>query len=138
MKSNRIIAAVIALSMIFSLCACGETQKDVTTSTDSVSVETKDSKTFTFEVVDVNGNKTQTSIVSDVELLGEALQNLGYIKGEPGPYGLYVKEVNGIIADYDTDGTYWALYINDEMSVKGVDQVSIADGDIYSFRIEKG
>ena len=138
MKYNRLIAAFIAVAMIFMLGACGETQKDVITTTEPISVETQDSNTFTFEVVDANGNKTQLPVMTDVKMLGDALQKLGYIKGEQGPYGLYIKEVNGITADYDIDGTYWAFYINDEMSVKGVDQTEIVDGAIYSFRVEKG
>lgn len=138
MKIKKITAAFIALLLIFSLSACGETKKDVLPTSDSSSVEPSQSKTFTFEVVDANGNKTELSVMSDVKILGEALQNLGYIKGEQGPYGLYIKEVNGITADYDTDGTYWAFYINGEMSMKGVDQTEIVDGDIYSFRVEKG
>lgn len=138
MKIRRIIAAVMALAIIFSLGACGETQKDVITTTEPISVEAQDGKTFTFEVVDGNGNKSQLPIMTDVKMLGDALQKLGYIKGEEGPYGLYIKEVNGITADYDTNGTYWAFYINGEMSMKGVDQTEIVDGDVYSFRVEKG
>lgn len=138
MKTKRLLASFIVLVMIFTLGACGETQKDVITTTEPISVEAQDGKTFTFEVVDGNGNKTQLSIMTDVKMLGDALQKLGYIKGEEGPYGLYIKEVNGITADYDTDGTYWAFYINGEMSMKGVDQTTIVDGDVYSFRVEKG
>lgn len=138
MKIRRFIAAFIAIAMIFSLGACGKTQKDVITTTEPISVEPENGNTFTFEVVDGNGNKTQLPIMTDVEMLGDALQKLGYIKGEQGPYGLYIKEVNGITADYDTDGTYWAFYINGEMSMKGVDQTTIVDGDVYSFRVERG
>lgn len=138
MKTKRLLASFIVLVMIFTLGACGETQKDVITTTEPISVEAQDGKTFTFEVIDGNGNKTQLPIMTDVKMLGDALQKLGYIKGEEGPYGLYIKEVNGITADYDTDGTYWAFYINGEMSMKGVDQTEIVDGDVYSFRVEKG
>ena len=138
MKIRRITAIAITLIMLFSFSGCSETKKDVLTPTDSVSVDPAESKTFTFEVVDASGNKTELSVISDVKILGDALQNLGYIKGEEGPYGLYIKEVNGITADYDTDGTYWAFYINGEMSMKGVDQTEIVDGDVYSFRVEKG
>ena len=138
MKYNRLIAAFIAIAMIFMLGACGETQKDIITTTEPISAETQDGNTFTFEVVDATGNKTQLPVMTDVKILGDALQNLGYIKGEQGPYGLYIKEVNGITADYDVDGTYWAFYVNDELSMKGVDQTEIVDGAIYSFRVEKG
>ena len=138
MKYNRLIAAFIAVAIIFMLGACGETQKDVITTTEPISVEAQDGNTFTFEVVDATGNKTQLPVMTDVKILGDALQQLGYIKGEQGPYGLYIKEVNGITADYDVDGTYWAFYVNNELSMKGVDQTEIIDGAIYSFRVEKG
>ncbi len=138
MKIKRFAAVLIAIVMISSFGACAKTQKDVITTTEPISVEPENGNTFTFEVVDANGNKTQLPIMTDAKILGDALQKLGYIKGEQGPYGLYIKEVNGITADYDTDGTYWAFYINGEMSMKGVDQTEIVDGDVYSFRVEKG
>ncbi len=138
MKIKRFAAVLIAIAIIFALGACGKTQKDVLTTTEPISVEPENGNTFTFEVIDGNGNKTQLPIMTDVKILGDALQKLGYIKGEQGPYGLYIKEVNGITADYNIDGTYWAFYINDEMSMKGVDQTEIVDGAIYSFRVEKG
>ena len=138
MKIKRLTAIFIAIAMIFCFGACGETEKDVITTTEPISVEPEDGNTFTFEVIDGNGSKSQLPITTDVKILGDALQNLGYIKGEQGPYGLYIKEVNGITADYNIDGTYWAFYINGEMSMKGVDQTEIVDGAIYSFRVEKG
>ncbi len=138
MKIKCLVAIFITIAMIFSFGACVETKKEVITTTEPISVEPEDGNTFTFEVVDGNGNKTQESIITDIKMLGDALQSLGYINGEQGPYGLYVKEVNGITADYDTDGTYWAFYINGEMSMKGVDQTEIVDGAIYSLRVEKG
>jgi len=70
-------------------------------------------------------------------MLGAALSELGLIDGEEGEYGLYVKTVNGKTADYDTDGMYWALYINDEYAQSGVDTVEIKEGDSYSFKMEK-
>ena len=53
------------------------------------------------------------------------------IDGENGAYGLYIKLVNGIEADYDKDGTYWAFYKNGEMMMVGVDGAVIADGEHY-------
>jgi DNA mismatch repair ATPase MutS len=90
-----------------------------------------------FEVVDKEGNKTQTTIDTNGEYVGLVLQELGLIEGEQGAYGIYIKKVNGITADYDVDGTYWAFYVDGEMSMKGADQVEIVDGATYSFRAEK-
>lgn len=92
---------------------------------------------FAFVVVDGDGNETQFEIHTDKETVGDALLELGLIDGDEGEYGLYVKTVNGVTADYDIDQTYWAFYINDEYAQTGVDSTNITPGDTYSFKIEK-
>ena len=91
---------------------------------------------FTFTVVDKEGNETQFEIHTDKETVGEALTELGLIAGEESSYGLYVKTVNGITADYDKDGAYWAFYVNGEYAQTGVDSTMITEGDNYSFQVE--
>ena len=68
--------------------------------------------------------------------MGEALAELGIIAGDESEWGLYVKTINGITADYDTDGTYWAFYIDGEYAMTGVDATEIDEEAIYSFAIE--
>lgn len=91
---------------------------------------------FNFTVVDKEGNETSYEIHTDEETVGEALSKLGLIDGEEGEYGLYVKTVNGISADYNKDGVYWAFYINNEYASKGIDSTVITEGESYSLRIE--
>jgi hypothetical protein len=69
--------------------------------------------------------------------VGDALLELGLIAGEEGAYGLYVKTVNGITADYDVDGTYWAFYIGDDYGMTGVDMTNIEPGATYAFKVSK-
>lgn len=95
------------------------------------------SKVFEFSVVDLEGKETWFEIHTDEEMVGVALMDVGLIVGEEGPYGLYVKEVNGISADYDKDKTYWAFYVNDEYGMTGVDMTPIEEGTVYSFCISK-
>lgn len=92
---------------------------------------------FTVTVVDKDGNETNFEIHTDKETVGEALTEIGLISGEESEYGLYVTTVNGITADYDTDGTYWAFYINGEYAMTGVDSTAVTEGDNYSFKVEK-
>lgn len=92
---------------------------------------------FTFTVTDPDGKETAYNISTDKTVVGEALQELGLIDGDEGPYGLYVKTVNGITVDYDTHGMYWAFYTNGEMTPTGVDTTEIVPGTVYSFRAEK-
>ena len=92
---------------------------------------------FLFTVVDKEGSETFFEIYTDEEIVGNALLELGIIEGEEGAYGLFVKSVNGIVADYDVDKTYWAFYINGEYAMSGVDTTTIEDGTTYMFKVEK-
>ena len=94
------------------------------------------SKEFALTVTDKDGNETQFEIHTDTEMVGEALQELNLIDGEEGEYGLFVKTVNGITADYDTDGVYWAFYVNGEYATSGVDVTQITEGDSYALKVE--
>ena len=69
--------------------------------------------------------------------MGAALLELGLIAGDDSAYGLYVKTVNGVTVDYDTDKQYWAFYINGEYAMTGVDSTEITEGAEYSFKVEK-
>ncbi len=92
---------------------------------------------FNFSVVDKDGNETKFVIHTDAETVGAALMELGLVEGDEGDYGLYVKKVNGILADYDVDKTYWAFYINGEYAMSGVDKTPITEGESYLFKVEK-
>lgn len=92
---------------------------------------------FTFEAEDKEENKTVFEILTDEETVGAALINLNLIAGEDSQYGLYVKTVNGITLDYNTDGLYWALYVNGEYSLKGVDSLTPVHGATYTFKPQK-
>ena len=100
---------------------------------------TEGSKTLTIEIVHGNGDAQEYTVRTDAAYLGEALlehEELGVV-GEDGPYGLYIKSVNGLIADYDTTGTYWAFYVNGEYAMTGVDSTEIEEGSAYALRVEK-
>ena len=42
-----------------------------------------------------------------------------------------VDTVNGILADYNTNGAYWAFYLGDEYCNYGIDQQPVQDGESY-------
>ena len=119
--------------------AAAETDKDTDTGSHASSESTvlgEGNTIFSFTVVDKDGVETLFEIHTDKEIVGEALTELELISGDEGDYGLYVKTVNGITVDYDTDGKYWAFYINDEYASTGVDSTPIAEGESYSFKVE--
>ena len=95
-------------------------------------------KTFAFQVQDMEGNKQEFLIHTDADTVGAALVELELIQGEPGPYGMYVKQVCGITAVYEEDGTYWAFYENGEYAMTGVDLTEINPDTVYSLVKTKG
>lgn len=93
---------------------------------------------FALTVTDGEGKSAAYQIHTDETTVGAALQALGLIEGEEGAYGLYVKTVCGITADYDADGSYWAFYIDGEYASAGVDSTEIVPGCSYALRVEQG
>ena len=136
-----ILCMALIVAMAFFTTGCGgNAGKDVssgagTSQADADVLGTGDTE-FTLTVVDKEGGETQFEIHTDKETVGDALTELGFIEGEESEYGLYVKTVNGITADYDTDGVYWAFYVNDEYASLGVDSTTITLGESYSFKVE--
>lgn len=107
------------------------------TGEDKITILGEGETQFAVIVVDKDGNETAFEIHTDKEIVGEALLEVDLIAGEEGPYGLYIKEVNGITADYDVDQTYWAFYVNGEYAMSGADTTAIEEGAMYSFKVEK-
>ena len=81
-------------------------------------------------------NEICFTIHTDKAYLGEALLEHKLIEGEEGQFGLYIKRVNGILADYDVDQTYWGFYKNGETMLVGVSSAEIADGEHYELVLE--
>ena len=86
---------------------------------------------------DQDGKAVTFTVHTDEKTVGDALLKLHVVAGEASSYGLYVKTVNGMTADYDKDGVYWAFYIDGEYAMTGVDATNITDGAQYVFRMEK-
>ena len=76
------------------------------------------------------------TIHTDKTYLGDALLEHELIDGDKGEFGIYIKKVNGILADYDIDKTYWGFYKNGEMMMVGVSGAEFADGDSYELVLE--
>jgi Flp pilus assembly pilin Flp len=134
MKSNmkRVLAMLLALMLIAALVSCNKDEKGVWEN----AIYTEDqtfgdgAKTVVVEVKAQEKTVTFT-IKTDKDTVGAALLEHGLIAGDEGPYGMYVKVVNGMSADYDVDQRYWAFYTNGEISMTGVDVTAITEGATY-------
>lgn len=136
---KRIMSLILCFVLVLSLAACGtpDSQQEFTPVTDGETIG-EGAKTFPLEITDKDGNTVHVTVNTDEETVGAALVALNLVEGEDSDFGLYVKTVNGITADYDVDGTYWAFYINGEYAMTGVDQTPIVDGEAYTLMVEAG
>lgn len=131
MKS--VLSIFLAVMMIFCMTACKEEKVDDlwagATYTENTTLG-EGTKTITVEVT-ANEKTVVFTVKTDAETVGAALLEHNLIAGEEGAYGLYVKTVNGMLADYDVDQTYWSFTIAGEMAMTGVDQTELVDGTVY-------
>lgn len=146
-KFMKILSCIICVVMIAAIslftfgCTDNNPAETTASSTASVSEEKltvlgEGQKTFFFTAVDTDGKETKWEIHTDEKVVGKALLAFELIAGDDGPYGLYVKTVNGVTVDYDKDGKYWAFYEGETISSKGVDQTEITEGALYVFKAE--
>lgn len=128
--SKNIICIMLIAAIASSFTACKKAKE-------TESGEVAKSVSFTLVVVDGEGKETKEVIDTTEKTVGAALQKAGIIEGEEGPYGLYIKKVNGIAADYDKDKTYWSFYIDGEYAQSGVDLTDIEADKTYTLKLEK-
>ena len=138
---KKLLAMMLAFLLI--LCAAGCSSIGGTTPEEEPVVRDGDtigtgSKTFAAQIVDLDGNEISFTVKTDKTIVGEALQELGVLQGEEGPYGLYIKAVNGKTLDYEKDGAYWAFYVDGAYATAGVDETDIVETSVYLLKAEKG
>lgn len=143
---KKVLAIILALVMALSLMACGSSPVQQPSGDANADAETpvvtdgatlgEGAHSFTLEITDADGKTITATINTDEETVGAALLKLNIIQGENSDYGLYVKTVNGITADYDKDQTYWSFYIDGEYAQTGVDMTAVNDGSTYKLAIE--
>ena len=113
---TKVSALLLLLVMLITLTACKDEADN--NSTDSLwdsALYTEDTtlgegeKTVQVEVQAEEKSITFT-INTDAQTLADALISHSLIEGEDSQYGIYIKKVNGILADYDVDGYYWSFY----------------------------
>ena len=126
---------LLLLALVMSLCfvACADVEKTGVWETATYDRDTELGEGAKTVVVKVVAEEQALTFIihTDKETLGDALLMHRLIDGEQGPYGLYVKAVNGIVADYDVDQSYWNFTKNGELMMVGVDSAEIADGEQY-------
>lgn len=158
MKATRILALLFALLLLLgALAACNETtapdtdDKGTTGGTsDGTSDENKEpslwdsakykeDKTLgegkhTLSIsMEMEGKVILLTIKTDAKNVKDALLENGLIEGEQQAIGYMMTHFNGVRADYEKDGAYWALYQGGEYMMTGIDSTPVEGDASYEF-----
>lgn len=154
---TKLLAILFTLTLLLTFVSCAVEEPKAPTATEALTTEetvTKDNdgipaeglwekatyredKTFgdgakTVKVTVKAGDHSVTfTVKTDKDNLGDALLEHKLVEGEDGAYGLYIKKVNGILADYDVDQTYWSFQIGGEAQMNGVSDAKIQGGESF-------
>lgn len=138
MKLTSLFCLLLAAALC--LCGCEAKQTEANHTATSVAADLSDaeklgegSRQFWFTVTFADGTVKAYDIATDETTVGAALAALDLAQGEQTQYGLFVKTIGGVRADYDLDNAYWAFYIDGEYAMTGVDGADITDGSVYAF-----
>ena len=123
MKNKKLIIAVVALVAVVALMAGIALMNQPQTS--------KGAKAITVTVVHKDGSEKTFEYHTDEEFLGAVILAEGLVEGEEGPYGLMISAVDGEVADWNVDQSYWALFVGEEYATTGADTTPINDGDVF-------
>ena len=91
------------------------------------------SKDITIEVVNKAAESTVYELSTDAEYLRQAMEEADGLtfEGTESEYGLMISTVNGEVADYSVDASYWSFYVNEEYCNYGIDSQPVMDGDAF-------
>ena len=120
---KKTLAAVLMTIMVMGLVACGGKDE-------------KESSHVEEEGKDADGNVSSYTGKTDAEVLSEAIGDIDGVtlEGYDSDYGFFITAVNGIVAD--EEGAYWAVYVNGEYGMYGIDTQPVADGETYTLAYE--
>lgn len=90
-------------------------------------------KSITVTVTHKDGSTAEFTYQTDLEYLGDLLQQEGLISGSDSEYGLFVETVDGESIDYAKDQSWWRLTCNGADAGTGADSVPLRDGDVYGW-----
>lgn len=87
--------------------------------------------------ITADGSTTTREIRTNAAYLRGALEEASLVEGEETVFGLWVTTVNGRVAN-DADEEWWALYVNGDFAMLGVDDMPITDGDRFEYILKVG
>lgn len=125
---RKILAALLAVAMLFALAGCSNTEKPD---------ENGEEKNITLTVVHRDETSEVFPIKTTASNLEDALVEENLIDGEKSATGMFVIRVNGEEANSE-EQEWWCLTKDGEMWMYGVKETEIEDGDKFEFTLTRG
>lgn len=133
-QMKKTMALLLAALLVFVMAAfAGCAEKPADAQNPSSSQAEAQTVSVTVEIVHDGGNKT-LNLETEKKYLADALVEAGVI--EYSADGFYTT-VNGITADYSADGAWWCVTKGGEMTMVGMNELELADGDKYEITYTK-
>ena len=132
MKKLLSLICIVALCLLF--VSCSDKPSDTNLWEAALYTENTtfgDGQKLVDITVEAGDKSVVFTIKSNKQTVGDALKEHNLIDGEMGAYGLYVKSVNGITADYSVDNSFWSFTKSGEYMTTGVDVTQFSDGDKF-------
>ena len=110
------VVIILALSMVFVYVNFGEQT-------------VQGSKNVTIEVVSQSKESVKYTVNTDSLYLKEVMEEADGLEFTITD-GMIIT-VNGELAEYNTNGAYWALFVNGEYGSYGAEKQPVNDGDVF-------
>lgn len=141
-RKNLFVRFSLVLTLLLLVAAvfvgCGEAA-ETTAETVAQKAEKIGEGANTFVFVATFEDKTSKvyEVATDEETVGAALTVLGLIDGEVGEFGLTVETVCGVTVDFGADSSYWAIYVDGDYAMTGIDAIKCTDVKEVELRFER-
>jgi len=132
MKKILTITLILATLTTFASCTKTTVTNENAIETNYLGEEIGDSTEGerSFNVVEQEFRTDTFDFTSSATTLKDALLAENFIAGDETSNGFFITTVNGIDADYELEKTYWAIWVNNQPSTVGIDQIEFHEGDI--------
>ncbi len=133
---KKLFALILVFALVLGLAGCVTNLKPDPTVPEKPGENQTTGSTgklmkFTVTVVHGDGTSKEFTYETDEEFVGPVLEAAGLIKGNAGPYGMEITEVDGEKAVYAEDKAYWAVYEGEEYAMQGIDTTPVKDGAVF-------
>ena len=124
MKNKKMLLGIVALVVVIAVMA------GVYMATRPETVA--GGKTVTIEIVHKDGTVKKLEYTTEAEYLADLLLEKDLVTGYASEeYGFTIESVDGVTADWNVDGAYWALYEGKEYATSSAAGIVLLDGGVY-------